>query len=161
MRGKERKLFKFIADELKPYIDLNFRTLKNAENTVLIGSSLGGLMALYAATEHDKTFGKVAAFSPSFSFSSAEAQASLDSEQSNLINAVKIAKANSNSKIYFDVGEIEYGSFDLIDELYNSFLYAGYDKQQLRLIKDKLGRHCELDWSKRLPAALDWLLDVE
>ncbi|MDT0604739.1 alpha/beta hydrolase [Thalassotalea castellviae] len=159
--GLGEKTIRFILDELKPYIDQNYRTLKAAENTALLGSSLGGLMALYAGILHGESFGKVAAFSPAFSFSTAEAQATLNAEQSNLINAVKGLKESNKTKLYFDVGEVEYGSFALIEELYDSFLNAGYDRDQLRMVKDKLGRHCELDWSRRLPIALNWLFPTQ
>lgn len=160
IQGLGKKTIQFIQEELKPYIDANYRTLKGAEDTALLGSSLGGLMALYAVIEHNKTFGKVAAFSPSFSFTTVDAQASLDPEKSNLISAVKRVKSNNEkNKIYFDVGEVEYGSFVLLDALYESFISAGYAPSQLKMVKDKMGRHCELDWSKRFPVALNWLFN--
>lgn len=157
--GTGERTIQFIKNELKPNIDQNYRTLHTSENTALIGSSLGGLMALYAAIEYGDTFGRVAALSPSFSFSTAEAQVALDPKYSNLIQAVKASKTNKNTKIYFDVGEVEYGSFDLVEELHDSFIYTGYNRKQLKMVKDKLGRHCELDWSKRLPIALNWLFE--
>ena len=39
----------WMVNELKPYIDGNFRTLPDRRNTILAGSSMGGLMALYDA----------------------------------------------------------------------------------------------------------------
>ncbi|AWB67906.1 hypothetical protein C2869_16395 [Saccharobesus litoralis] len=158
IQGTGNKTIQFIQQELKPYIDKNYRTRTEAENTALIGSSLGGLMALYAGIEHSDTFGKVAAFSPSFSFTTFDAQTSLDPAKSNLISAAKQTKPNKDkNKIYFDVGEVEYGSFDLLDTLYDSFVTAGYSPAQLKMVKDTKGRHCELDWAQRLPVALNWL----
>ena len=42
---------KFLVTELKPYIDNHFSTLKNRENTVIAGSSMGGLISMYANTQ--------------------------------------------------------------------------------------------------------------
>lgn len=158
LKGLGKQTIAFIKASLKPYIDEQFRTLTSSQDTALIGSSLGGLMALYAGTEHADTFGKVAAFSPSFSFKSIEGQNQLDSEDSNLFAAISALKAAPTSKIYFDMGEVEYGSFALVDSLYKKLVDAGITETQLKLVKDKHGRHCELDWSKRLPMALTWLL---
>jgi pullulanase len=159
VKGSGKQTIQFIKEQLIPYIDGNFRTLKGAENTALIGSSLGGLMALYAGLEHSDTFAKVAAFSPSFSFATLEGQQSLAPEQSNLIKATKQADSNHRAKFYFDVGEVEYGSFKLIDALSDAFLQAGYSSAQLQVVKDNKGRHCELDWSRRFPRAITWLFD--
>lgn len=57
---------KFITEDLKPYIDMNYRTLPDRENTVIGGSSLGGLISYYMVLEYDETFGKAIVFSPSF-----------------------------------------------------------------------------------------------
>lgn len=157
IEGDGENTFSFIKNSLKPYIDKTYRTLTAAEHTALVGSSLGGLMALYGAIEHSQTFGKVAAFSPSFSFATTEGQLFLMPVQSNLINAAKKATAKADMKLYFDVGEVEYGSFMLLESLHDAFLSAGFDSSQLHMVQDKLGRHCELDWSRRLPGALAWM----
>lgn len=158
LKGLGKQTIAFIKESLKPFIDEHFRTRTSSQDTTLIGSSLGGLMALYAGTEHTETFGKVAAFSPSFSFKSIEGQNKLDSLDSNLFAAISALKAAPTSKIYFDMGEVEYGSFALVDSLHKTLIDAGMSETQLKLLKDKHGRHCELDWSKRLPMALTWLL---
>ncbi len=48
---------KFLVYELKPYIDKNFRTLKDAKNTIIGGASMGGLISWYAVCEYPKVFG--------------------------------------------------------------------------------------------------------
>lgn len=55
-----------IRDTLKPEIDRRYRTLRDPFNTAITGMSLGGLISVYAAYAYDSTFGKVAAFSPSY-----------------------------------------------------------------------------------------------
>jgi len=59
----------FITDVVKPYIDQQYRTLVDAENTAMIGSSMGGLMTHYAIIKHPNVFGKAGIFSPSYWFS--------------------------------------------------------------------------------------------
>ncbi len=158
IEGTGKQSLNFIRENLKPYIDSKYRTLADPAHTALLGSSLGGLMALYAAIEAPETFGKVGAFSPAFSFRSLEGQNSLSAEDSNLLNAIKKLSATNAEKIYFDIGEVEYGSFDLIETLHTELKNAGYGTSQLKLVRDKMGRHCELDWSRRLPSALSWLM---
>ena len=55
----------FLTDTLKPLVDDTFRTQPDAASTAMIGSSMGGLISVYAALRHGDVFGKVAAFSPS------------------------------------------------------------------------------------------------
>jgi len=62
--GGGKHLKKWI-NTLLPHINANYRTLSGPENTGLAGSSLGGLMALYAAYTHSEVFGKIGSFSPS------------------------------------------------------------------------------------------------
>lgn len=145
------KTFNFIKSTLKPHIDRHFRTQKNAKNTGLAGSSLAGLMAFYAALEYDDIFGFVAAFSPSLALD--------NNNKSVLIEKINEKKQMGESKIYVDIGDIEYNGYDLFDELYQALVNKGYSQDNLRLVKDDLGRHCEDDWRKRFPNAITWLLN--
>ena len=56
---------RMLVEELKPFIDARYRTLGNAHNTGLGGSSLGGLATLYLGFTHPEIFGKLAVLSPS------------------------------------------------------------------------------------------------
>ena len=56
----------FVIKRVKPYIDNNFRTKPGRQDTAVMGSSLGGLMADYAAHKYPDTFGAVGIFSPSY-----------------------------------------------------------------------------------------------
>jgi predicted alpha/beta superfamily hydrolase len=53
----------FITAELKPYIDKNYRTLKDTEYTAIAGGSMGGLISLYAICEYPDIFGQAACIS--------------------------------------------------------------------------------------------------
>lgn len=54
---------KFIVDELKPKIDREYRTLRDRKHTAIAGSSMGGLISLYAITKYPKVFGTAGAVS--------------------------------------------------------------------------------------------------
>ncbi len=63
--GEAYKYRKFLLEELKPTIDKIYPTSARAEHTGILGSSLGGLCALYLGWTAPKTFGLVGAMSPS------------------------------------------------------------------------------------------------
>jgi predicted alpha/beta superfamily hydrolase len=56
----------FIIKSLKPYIDGHYRTIPTSENTIIAGSSMGGLISYYAMLKHPDIFGKGGIFSPAF-----------------------------------------------------------------------------------------------
>lgn len=63
---KGQNYLKFLVEELKPFIDKNYRTLTDAENTATIGSSMGGLISFYAAWHYPEVFGMAGCMSSSF-----------------------------------------------------------------------------------------------
>lgn len=67
--GKGNIYIDFLINEVKPYIDKNYRTKTNAKNTAIIGSSLGGLISFYGGLKYPIVFGKIGALSTSFWFS--------------------------------------------------------------------------------------------
>src|SRR5690606_800055 len=92
---KGNKYIQFIIDELKPFIDANYRTLSSRENTAVMGSSMGGLISFYLVWNFPDVFSKAGCLSSSFYF---------DDE-----HAIKMVKNYSgpkkNIKIYLDHGE--------------------------------------------------------
>ena len=54
---------KFLVTELKPFIDKRFATAADKDNTFIAGSSMGGLISLYAICEYPKVFGGAACLS--------------------------------------------------------------------------------------------------
>ena len=55
----------WMVHTLKPQIDRDLRTLSDREHTFIAGSSMGGLMSLYAVAQYNSVFGRAAALSPS------------------------------------------------------------------------------------------------
>jgi len=53
----------FIVGELKPFIDREYRTLTHRDDTFVMGSSMGGLISLYALARYPEAFGGAAAVS--------------------------------------------------------------------------------------------------
>ena len=54
-----------LVEELKTFVDSEYRTLPGPANTGLGGSSLGGLVTLHLGLTYPQTFGKLAVLSPS------------------------------------------------------------------------------------------------
>ena len=65
-KGEGKQYVDFIATTLKPYVDKHYRTLPEKENTIIAGSSMGGLISYYAMLKYPSIFGKAGIFSPSF-----------------------------------------------------------------------------------------------
>ena len=65
IRGRGRTTMNWFIHGFKPMIDANLRTLPDRANTLIAGSSMGGLMSLYAATAFNSVFGKAVCLSPS------------------------------------------------------------------------------------------------
>ena len=54
---------RFLVTELKPFVDAHYRTLPGRAHTSVMGSSMGGLVSLYAIAEHPRVFGGAAGVS--------------------------------------------------------------------------------------------------
>jgi predicted alpha/beta superfamily hydrolase len=67
--GEGEQYIEFIVETLKPFIDENYRTFSDRENTAIMGSSLGGLISHYGTLAHQDIFSKAGIFSPSYWFS--------------------------------------------------------------------------------------------
>lgn len=63
--GRADRYAKFLIEEVKPFIEREYRISSGAENTGIGGSSLGGLVSLYVGLKLPHIFGKLAALSPS------------------------------------------------------------------------------------------------
>ena len=65
VKGRGKKYMDWLVTQFKPYVDGNYRTLSDRKNTMIAGSSMGGLMTLYALSKYGKYFSRGAALSPS------------------------------------------------------------------------------------------------
>lgn len=144
--GKGEIYINFIVKTLKPYIDSNYRTKKQAKHTALIGSSLGGLISYYGGLKHPKTFGKIGALSTSFWFSN---------------EVEKFTKENGKlkcQKMYLLVGGKEGENMDKDSQkMYQLLLETGYKKKNLTLKINSEGKHNEAFWSSEFTNVINWL----
>lgn len=147
------------VDTLVPYVDQTYRTVAEPGSRAIAGSSLGGLMALYAAYEHDGVFGRAAALSPSLWW---------DDEHMRM--HAEAAAQKPDATIYMDMGTLEEDSTvdeddngidDNIDQLRAMqavLVGQGFTLDtDLKVVEAEGHRHRESYWAMRFPAALAFL----
>ena len=135
----------FIADTLKPQIDRLFRTRRAASHTAIAGSSMGGLIALYAWFRRPDAFSSAAALSPSLWFG-----------RDRLVEFIRQARA-PKGRLYLDTGTAE-GAGTLRDaRAMRALLAAKRPGRAFRYVEDRGGRHEEAAWGRRLEGALRFL----
>ena len=149
---------KFLVTELKPFIDKTFATKKDRENTFIAGSSMGGLISMYAICEYPKVFGGAACMSTHWpGIFSVENNPIPDA----FINYLKSNLPNpKNHKIYFDYGD------QTLDALYKPYQEKVDIVMKAKGFTDKNwstqffpGKdHSENSWHERLAIPLVFLL---
>lgn len=147
--GEGDKTMQAITKTLIPLINKSFRTLP--ERNGLAGSSLGGLMAIYAAVNYANDFEYVLSFSPSMGIMNAQGLVAVTHEASQIKNSL-------STKIYVDMGKLEYGDYIAVDSLISTLTPHMTEMNDLKMVKDDLGEHRESSWAKRFPHALKWAL---
>ncbi len=149
-KGKGDLYLEFLTKTLKPYIDKTYRTQKQASKNLVMGSSMGGLISLYAATKYPTMFGKAGIFSPAFWFVSKDLKNYLNKNQNNL----------KNSKFYFVAGKNEDETMAPEIETVNELLLKKLVLNKNIFVKiDEDGTHSEDYWRRELKQALIWLLN--
>jgi predicted alpha/beta superfamily hydrolase len=146
--GDGVRYVRFLIDTVKPRIDAEYRTRRDRDGTVILGSSMGGLVSLYAFFLRPSPFGRVGALSPSIWFG-----------HGSILEFIEGARF-TRGRVYVDVGTAE-GSGTvrnarLLARLLRQKGYRG--KDAVRYIEASGQHHTETDWAKRLPAALEFLL---
>jgi predicted alpha/beta superfamily hydrolase len=160
----------FLAQSLKGRIDRTFRTRPGRDATVILGSSMGGLVSLYAYFRYPSIFGRAGVMSPSIWFGAGA-----------VLEFIEDARTPPG-RLYLDVGTHE-GLGTLRDARRAGRLLVkkgfardrrarrpratepGPDrrtthegKPRLRYVEHAGGRHQEADWAYRLEGALEFLL---
>ena len=137
----------FMERTLKPLVDRRFRTRPEREATGVFGSSLGGLISLYAFFRAPETFGFAGAMSPSLWFAGRAMLSYIERD------------GNPPGRLYVDAGTEE-GAGTIRDarELVSILKDKGFGDDRLRFVVDEGGRHEEAHWARRLAPALEFLL---
>jgi len=154
VKGRGATYTRFMVETLKPWVDATYRTLPSARTTAVMGSSLGGLISLYAGWKHPEVFGRVGGVSPSVMWSGG-----------GLASHWKTRTAEW-TRIYLDAGATEFLDAGGVPLRYGEATRAfhrhlqrlGYSDEELFLVLEPGGQHNEKDWQRRLPLALRWLL---
>ncbi|MEN3042255.1 MAG: alpha/beta hydrolase-fold protein [Fervidobacterium sp.] len=143
--GKGDLYAEFIVKTLKPYIDKNFRTLPDRDNTAIAGSSLGGLISLYIGFKYNDVFSKVSVMSPAFWFADKK-----------IFDFVTFTEVPEPTKIYMDVGTQESSNPEIyvIDARNMYKLLQKKTNVQIVYMEDQGAIHSESAWAKRFPELL-------
>jgi metallo-beta-lactamase class B len=144
-KGEADQYLAFITETLKPFVDHKYRTLPGKENTIIAGSSMGGLVAYYAMLKRPGVFGKAGVFSPAF-WTALPVNALTDS----------LAK-KIDGKFFFYVGEKEGENFvqdvqeiqEILGEKSTAMIYS---------VVDPMGRHNEKAWRKWFYEFYVWMM---
>lgn len=147
IRGKGNVYMNWLVNELKPYIDKNYRTLTDRKNTIIAGSSMGGLMALYAATVYNHIFQRAACLSPSLWVAPGK-----------VLEIVARAHIRRDTCIYMDYGSLEMFNHAANAEALISTSHLLLTKRvnlALRVVPD--GNHSEASWERQIPIFMDCL----
>ena len=156
--GNAAHYLAYLTDTIKPLIDEDFRTKPDPEFTGLMGSSMGGLVSLYAVYASD-VFGFAGVLSPAFY----DDQGILDYLDA---NTTKV------QRLYMDVGTREGANMvekarvlsfsaeylERVRRVQAKLVAQGLDDKRMFYVEDEGAIHREDAWSKRLPRALRFLL---
>lgn len=145
--GDGDKYARFLVDTLKPRVDEGWRTRRDPRATVVAGSSMGGLVALYLFFRRGSPFGGAAVMSPSIWFAGRS-----------ILDFVEHA-GRSRGRLYLDAGTAEgVGTLRDARALNRVLRRKGYRRDRLRYVEAEAHQHREADWASRLPRALEFLL---
>ena len=131
----------------KPGVDRRFRTLPQREHTYICGSSMGGLMSIYAICRYNHVFSRAAALSPSLWVASGK-----------IVQMIRECAMGEDTIIYMDYGSEEMKNHRQIQEALKHAAGAFLDRQVnicMRIVPG--GQHCEASWEKQIPVFMKCL----
>ncbi|MBS4043479.1 MAG: alpha/beta hydrolase [Chitinophagaceae bacterium] len=136
----------FLAQTLKPFIDSKYRTKKSFENTFIAGSSMGGLISLYAVMQYPSVFGTAGVFSPSLFIAK---QLNAEAQQFNNPNPIRL---------YFYAGGKE--SSSLVNDT-KQLASIFEQKQNIKVFTTvtEIGKHNEKYWQIEFPFFFNWIMN--
>lgn len=147
--GKGEKYMDWLINTLKPITDENYPTLPDRKHTYIAGSSMGGLMSLYAVTKYNDVFSRAACLSPS-----------LWTSKKRVLSFIREAEVKPDTVVYMDYGENEMKHRADMKGIYTATVKALLDKGVMltsRIVPH--GEHCEASWEKQIPIFMRTLLD--
>lgn len=133
----------FLIEELKPLIDRSFRTMPEAENTGLMGSSAAGIATYNIGLRNPRVFGMLGILSPFF--------VKVDPQTLEETAQYRLYPLNEGQKIWLDIGGAE-GFFmprhvrDVAEDMLNK---GWKQEEEFYYFEDKEAAHSEWVWSRR------------
>ncbi len=149
--GKGKKYMDWLTGEFKPFIDANYDTLPGRETTWIGGSSMGGLMTLYALAAYNKFFSRGAALSPSLWVSG----------DGTLPAFIKNGNYGKDTVLYMDCGSREFSKMctrELFAEACAFYINRRVNLD-CRIVPG--GFHSEASWEKQVPFFIQTLFYTE
>lgn len=147
VKGRGEATMDWYVKRLKKYIDKNFRTWPQREATAIGGSSMGGMMALYAIIKYNDVFSKAAVVSPAF-FDSMPA----------FRREVKRAKIDEDTRVFFSWGtEEDWRGFLTKHVLEMEDLLQKKANCSTWLYHQQGGQHCEAHWEMQVPTWMEFM----
>ena len=153
---KGDETMQWILSEVKPLIDLEYRTIPFRECTGIAGSSMGGLMALYAVVHYNRWFSKGGCVSSAIGFCMRP-----------LMNDLRKNKLSPDTRIYLSWGTKEAWGLKDPSKIDRSSKTYGWNKKVADHAQNEGaavlmdcqvgGGHCEADWEKLIPAFMNFL----
>jgi predicted alpha/beta superfamily hydrolase len=152
--GKAASYLQWLVDNVTPTLDFNFRTLGDAANTIVAGSSMGGLVSDYIGFQRPDRFGTLGIFSPAYwagpNYLANRALTNQPVRRYISMGTAESSGGQSNSNIYWQDCIAVYSRYIAVNEAANrDVLFTGVAG----------GLHNELAWSRLLPQFFGWALD--
>ena len=147
-KAEGSEYLEFLVKTLKPYIDRHYRTENDAKHTTIAGSSMGGLISMYAILKYPDVFGTAGIFSPSFWIAPG------------LYKYAIQTKLNRKSRFYFVCGDSE--SDDMVadmQKMINLIRSKGISEKNSPEMVVKGAKHNERQWNGDFPVFYKWLLN--
>lgn len=145
--GLGHETMEWLVNEFKPMIDAQVRTLPDREHTLIAGSSMGGLMSLYAVASYNHVFSRAACLSPSLWVGPAKVR-----------RLIRDADISPDTVVYMDYGAREMPnhekSIKVLCDTCTQLVMRGVDLT-FRIVPG--GTHCEASWERQIPVFMQCL----
>jgi len=137
----------FLVKTLKPYIDAHYRTKKDAKHTTIAGSSMGGLISMYAVLKYPEVFGTGGIFSPAFWIAPP------------IYDFAKQQSLPPATRFYFVCGDSEGpGVVENMQKMADIIQAKRIEEKNITTVIMQGERHNEKQWNKDFPAFYNWLI---
>src|SRR5438874_2277743 len=145
-KGEGDQYVNFLVRTLKPFIDKKYRTEKDRQNTFIAGSSMGGLISMYAVLKYPKVFGGAGVFSPAFWVGP------------KIFDDIETKGKKVNSKIYFYCGKQE--TETMVPDMEKAFeRMRKVSRSRMACVVRPDGNHAESTWREEFPLFYLWMVE--